>query len=142
MILINCEITLDLNQSEKFVIANTKVANQGITFLRNDTKLYVPLVTLLTQDNTKLIEQLKYGFKRLANYNKYQPKVSSERPNEYLYSRSKQTFYHLKMKHKESDKQCCLLTKKIKNHNVMIDGQNFFDQQVRNDLITYSNRLK
>ena len=43
------------------------------------------------------------------------------------------------MKHKESDKQCCLLTRKIKNHNVMIDGQNFFDQQVRNDLITYSN---
>ena len=49
-----------------------------------DTKLYVPVVTLSTQDNAKLLEQLKSGFKRTINWNKYQPKVSVQTPNPYL----------------------------------------------------------
>ena len=49
-----------------------------------DTKLYVPVVTLSTQDNEKLLQQLKSGFKRTINWNKYQPKVSPERQNQYL----------------------------------------------------------
>ena len=36
-----------------------------------DTKLYVPVVTLSTQDNAKLLQQLKSGFKRTINWNKY-----------------------------------------------------------------------
>ena len=36
-----------------------------------DTKLYVPVVTLSTQDNAKLLQQLKSGFKRVADCNKY-----------------------------------------------------------------------
>ena len=34
-------------------------------------KLYVPVLTLSTQDNTKLLEQTKSGFKRAVNWNKY-----------------------------------------------------------------------
>ena len=37
-----------------------------------DTKLYVPVVTLPTQDNAKLLQQLKSGFKRTIKWNKYQ----------------------------------------------------------------------
>ena len=37
-----------------------------------DAKLYVPVVTLSTQDNTKLLQQLKSGFKRTISCNKYQ----------------------------------------------------------------------
>ena len=48
------------------------------------TTLYVPVVTLLTQDNAKLLEQLRSGFKRATNWNKYQSKVSTERQNQYL----------------------------------------------------------
>ena len=48
-------------------------------FAITDTKFYVPIVTLSTQDNAKLLEQLKSSFKRTINWNKYQPKVSSER---------------------------------------------------------------
>ena len=81
MPLINCEITLDLNWSEKCVTAATDAENQGTTFLITDTKLYVPVVTLSTKDNAKLLEQLKSVFKRTINRNKYQPKGSSERPN-------------------------------------------------------------
>ena len=35
------------------------------------TKLYVPVVTLSTQDNSKLLQQLRSGFKRVLNWNKY-----------------------------------------------------------------------
>ena len=62
----------------------TDVAAQATTFSITDTKLYVPVVTLSTQDNIKLLEQLKSGFKRTINWNKYQPKVSTERINQYL----------------------------------------------------------
>ena len=62
----------------------TAVANQGPTFSITDTKLYVPVVTLSTQDNTKLLEQLKSGFKRTINWNKYQSKKSTEGQNQYI----------------------------------------------------------
>ena len=62
MPLINCEITLDLNWSGNSVIVATNEANQATTFSITDTKLYVPVVTLSTQDNAKLFEQLKFGF--------------------------------------------------------------------------------
>ena len=67
MPLINCKITLDLNWSENCVIVATNVANQDATFSIIDAKLYVPVVTLSTQDNAKLLEQLKSGFKRTIN---------------------------------------------------------------------------
>ena len=53
-------------------------------FKITDTKLYVPVVTLSTQDNEKLLQQLKSGFKRTINWNKYQPKVLPQRQNKYL----------------------------------------------------------
>ena len=51
MPLINCEITLDLSWSENCVIVATNVAAQATTFSITDTKLYVPVVTLSTQEN-------------------------------------------------------------------------------------------
>ena len=38
----------------------------------------------MTQDNARLLEQLKPGFNRTINWNKHQQKISTERPNEYL----------------------------------------------------------
>ena len=58
MPLINCEFTLDLNWSKNCVIATTDVVSEIATSSIIDTKLYVPLVTLSTQDNAKLHEQL------------------------------------------------------------------------------------
>ena len=81
---IDCEINLDLNWSEKYVIVANAVQNPSETFSITDTKLYVLVVTLSTQDNAKLFEQLKSGFKRTINWNKYQPKKSIERQNQYL----------------------------------------------------------
>ena len=61
-----------------------KSADQDTTFSKAHTKLYVPVVTLSTQYNAKLLEQLKSGLKRTINWNKYQSKVSTERQNQYL----------------------------------------------------------
>ena len=45
--------------------------NQVPTFTITETNLYVPVVTLTTQDNAKLLPQLKLGFKRTIGWNKY-----------------------------------------------------------------------
>ena len=50
----------------------TNLVAQATTISITDTKLYVPVVTLSVQDNTKLLEQLKSDFKRTINWNKYQ----------------------------------------------------------------------
>ena len=119
MTLINCEIDLDLNWCGKCVIVATDVANQGAVLSINDTKLYVPLVTLSIQDNAKLLEQLKSGFKRTINWNKYQSKILTERPNQYLDSLFDPSFQgvnrllHLSFEdnaHRASYKQYFLLT--------------------------------
>ena len=49
-----------------------------------DITLYVSVVTLLTNDNAKLLEQLKSGFKWKINYNKYQSKEIMHQQNLYL----------------------------------------------------------
>ena len=84
MPLINCETTLDLNWSENCVIMATNVAAQTTTFSITDTKLYVSVVTISTQDNAKLLEKLKFGFKSKIYLNEYQTKVSTERINQYF----------------------------------------------------------
>ena len=71
MPLINCEVNLILTWSSTGLIVSTNNANQNATFAITDTKLYVPVVTLSTQENTKLLQQLKSGFKRVINWNKY-----------------------------------------------------------------------
>ena len=62
MALINCEICLKSIWPEKYVVTSNTVANQETKFAITDTKLYVPVVTLSTQDNAKLLQQLKSGF--------------------------------------------------------------------------------
>ena len=61
MPLINCEVNLTLTSSKDSIITNsTGEGNFEIT----ETKLYVPVVTVSTKDNEKLLQQLKSGFKK------------------------------------------------------------------------------
>ena len=80
MPLINCEVNLILTWSSTCVIADSNGAG---TFAITNTKLYVPVVTLSTQENTKLLQQLKSGFKRVINWNKYlsKPELLAQNPN-------------------------------------------------------------
>ena len=65
MPLINCEVNLILTWSSICVITDSNGAG---TFAITDTKLYVPVLTLSAQENTKFLQQLKSGFKRVNKY--------------------------------------------------------------------------
>ena len=116
-----------------------------------ETKLYVPVVTLSTQDNGKLLTQLKSGFKRTINRNKYlsKPELLAQNPNlSHLVKPCFQGINRLFVLEFENDtyrtssKRYNLPNVEIKDYNVMIDGKNFFDQPIKNDKITYENIRK
>ena len=46
-------------------------------------KLYFPVETLSTQDNSNLFQELKSEFKRTINWNNYQSKVVTQTQNQY-----------------------------------------------------------
>ena len=70
MPLINCKIELSLNWIEKCVLTSSANANKTI-FKITDAKLYVPIVTLSSEDNAKLSKLLSKGFKRTIYWNEY-----------------------------------------------------------------------
>ena len=142
MPLINCDINLILSWSEDCVISSAT----GATKLKiTEAKLYVPVVTLLTQNNAKLLQQLKSSFKRAINWNKYQPKVSPEKQDQYLDFLIDPSFQEVNKLfvlsfENEEDGQVhtgyYLPKVEIKYYNVMIDGENFFYQSVKSDMRT------
>ena len=68
MPLINCKIKLPLKWYENCIFSS---AGTAVTFAITDTKLYVPIVTLKTEDNAKLSKLLNEEFKRSIYWNKY-----------------------------------------------------------------------
>ena len=66
------------------ILAAGSAPSQLPKFRITNTQLYVPVVTLLTQDNIKLLKQLKSGFKRTINRNKYHSKKRKKTQNRYL----------------------------------------------------------
>ena len=70
MPLINCEVELILTWSPGCVIIYTDVAEKAPTFIVIETNLYVPVAALSTQDNGKLLPQLKSGFQRTIGCHK------------------------------------------------------------------------
>ena len=71
MSLIDCEINLTLTWSENCVISSAVGKTE---FALTDTKLYVPVVTLSTEGNIKLLKKLESGFNKAINWNRYQSK--------------------------------------------------------------------
>ena len=83
MPLMNCEVNLILTWSANCVIVYTNVVNQNATFTVIETRLYVPVVTLSTQDTAKLLRQLKSVRERTINWNKFlsKPEFSAQNPS-------------------------------------------------------------
>ena len=140
MHLINCEINIILTWSENCVIVYTDVTNQGATFATIKATLYVPVATLSAENNAKLLQQLKPGFKRTINWNKYllKSELLAINPNlNHLVERSFQggnTLSALAFEEdtqRTSDKRYYLPNVEIKDYNVMIFGKNTFDQPVK-----------
>ena len=71
MFSIKSEITASLNWLTDYVISS---ATGIIICSIKDTKLYVSVVALSSEDNAKFLEQLKSGFKRITSWNKSQSK--------------------------------------------------------------------
>ena len=151
MPLINCQMELILDWSANCVIISTDNPGQTPTFTITETNLYVPVVTLSTQDNAKLLPQLKSGFKRTISWNKYlaKPELLARNANlNHLIEPSFQGVNRLFVLAFENDDQR-ISTKRyyipnveIKDQNAMIDEKNIFDQPVKNDKVTYDNIRK
>ena len=67
--------------SKNCVITNS--TREG-KFKITEAKLYIPVATLSTQDNIKLLQQLKSNFKRKINWNKHESSVKTFAKNRYL----------------------------------------------------------
>ena len=151
MSLINCDVNLILTWSSNCVLVATAIQNQAGTFEITNTKLYVPVVTLSTQENTKFLQQLKSGFKRVINWNKHfsKPELLAQNPNlNHLVEPSFQGINRLFVlafendNDRTSDDEYYLPTVEIKDYNIVINGENFFDQPIKNNKITYDNIRK
>ena len=108
-------------------------------------------MTLSTQENTKLHQKLKSGFKRVINWNKYssKPELLRQNPNlNHLVEPSFKGVNRFFVLAFENDTQrtshsgYCLPNTEIKDYNIMSNGENFFDQTITNNKVTYENIRK
>ena len=92
MLLISCEVSLELKWNKNCVITSLERrqvgarprnnAPTGATLAINDCKLYIPVVTLSKDDEIKLLTNLKSGFKREIIWNKYRSQMSTRAAND------------------------------------------------------------
>ena len=143
MPLINCEVNLIFTWSKDCVITNSEGLGK---FAIPETKLYVPIVTLSTQDNAKLLQQLKSGFKRIINWNKYESSPKTYARNRYLNHLINSSFrgvnrlFVLSFENEDQRKSHStyyLPKVEIKDYNIMIDGKNVFHRPINSMIKTY-----
>ena len=146
MPLINCKVELSLPWFENCILSSVGTA---ATFAITDTKLYVPIVTLKTEDNAKLWKLLSEEFKGSIYWNKYRI-IFKNYDNEYIRERLDASIqgvnrffvlayaYSNNVTNENSFRKYFLPRLKIKNYNIEIDGRNFCDQP-NNDLIKQYN---
>ena len=108
-------------------------------------------MTLSKQENTKFLQQLKSGFKRVINWNKYlsKPELLAQNPNlNHLVEPSFQGANRLFVlafendDDRTNDDEYYLPTVELKDYNIVINGENFFDQPIQNNKVTYDNIRK
>ena len=149
MPLINCKVELSLKWDSNCVLSNL-VRNS--TFTITDSKLYVPIVLLSTEDNAKLSELLTEGFKSPVYCNKYKivpNKTYDENDNirELLHSsyQGVKRLFVLAYRNQggvdrvtaDSHRRYFLPRVKIENCNIEIDGRNFYDQPINDSIKQY-----
>ena len=118
------------------------VAPEGVAFKIKDTKLYVPVVTLSKENDTKLLEKLKTGFKRTIKWNKY---MTIQPQNDNLNYLIDPTFINVNRlfvlssarnaggDNRDSISYYYVPNVEIKDFNVLINGKHFFDLSVKNE---------
>ena len=163
MLLINCEVSLTLTRSKNSVltdiITTAAVPAQGdnparprinaptsATFKIKDTKLYVPVVTLSAENDNKLLEQLKTGFKRTIKWNKYRSEMSNQAANNnlsFLIAPAFTKVNRLLVLSYKNDEDRTSFSKyyvpsvEVKDFNVLVDVKPFFEVPIKNKEETY-----
>ena len=124
-------------------------APTGLEFQITDTKLYVPVVTLSKENDIKLLEQLKSGFKRTIKWNKYRSQMTIQPQNNNLNYLIDPTFTNVNRlfvlsfsrnnntDNRDSFSDYYVPNVEIKDFNVLIDGKSFFDLPVKNEEEAY-----
>ena len=148
MPLINCKIKLNLTWKKECVLS-TDVGDA--VFIINDTKMYVPVVTLSKEDNKDFIEQKNKGFQRSIYWNEYKTKEINENTdaNVFKYINLDPSFQGVNrlffMAYNRVDGQPTrngqqkyyLPRISLNKYNVIIDGRNFYDNPIESDIEKY-----
>ena len=152
MPLINCKVKLNLTWKKECVLstdtdAAAANAENNPVFIINDTKLYVPVVTLSKEDNKDFIEQQNKDFQRSIYWNEYKTKAQNENAvaNVFKYITLDPSFQGVNrlfvMAYNRVDGQPTrdertkyyLPIIDLKQYNVIIDGRNFYDNPIENN---------
>ena len=157
MTLINCKVEISLKWIENYMLTTAT----NVTFKITGAKLYIPIVTLKTEDNTKLSKVLSEGFKRPIYWNEYKviPNkiVETALNNGQKYIRELldsswqgvKRLFVLAYNDTAGDNQVSINSYKkyflprvkIENYNIEIDCRNFYDQPI-NDLIKQYDKIR
>ena len=148
MPLINCKIKLNLTWKKECVLSTG--AGEAV-FIINDTKLYVPVVTLSKEGNKDFIEQRDKGFQRSIYWNEYKTKEINENAdaNVFKYINLDPSFQGVNrlfvMAYNRANGQPTrngqskyyLPRIDLEKYNVIIDGRNFYDNPIESDIEKY-----
>ena len=153
MPLINCKVELSLKWYERCLLTVTNTA----TFKITDAKLYVPIVTLSIEDNSKLSKLLNEGFKRPIYWSEYKVtpnkivKIAAVNEEKYIRElldsscQGVQRLFVLAYDNTAGNNQVSVDSYKkyfpprvkIENYNIEIDGRNFYDQPINDSIKQY-----
>ena len=162
MPLINCKIHLEINWNNNCVMygADTYAGGDNTsdieaTFQLTSTKLYVSVVTLSTKDNVNLTKLLDEGFKRSVYWNEYKSKIEAKAAdNNNVTKLPLDTSFQgvnglfvlafgntengVNKVERDSHRKYFLPRVNITNYNVLIDGRNFYDQPINDQIKKYN----
>ena len=148
MPLINCNIKLNLTWKKECLLSNQ--AGNAV-FIINDTKMYVPVVTLSKEDNKDFIEQQNKGFRRSIYWNEYKTKEINENAdgNVFKYINLDPSFQSVNrlfvtaynrvdgQPTRNGQQKYYLPRIDLNKYNVIIDGRNFYDNPIESDIEKY-----
>ena len=153
MPLINCEIKLNLTWEKECVLST---ADDEAVFTINDTKMYVPVVTLSKEDNKDFTEQQNKGFQRSIYWNEYKTKglvIEDADANNFKYISLDLSFQGVNRLfvmaynklaaanddqfNRNSKRVYYLPRNDLNKYNVITDGRNFYDNPIESDIEKY-----
>ena len=164
--LINCKIHLELNWNNNCVMYNAvtyaggyNVNNSETTFKVTSTKLYVPFATVSSKGNINSTKQLNEGYKRSVYWNDYKSKIETKEAdannltrflldasfqgvNRLFVLASDNTNNGANKVERDNHRKRFLLRVNITNYNALIDGRNFYDQPINDQIKKYDELRK